>query len=440
MNTHQSGTLVKNSTFAAPSPSVTAGFGLLRVDPSSPEHLKAIRIALRAGVRVFDLGSLSEVKTSEEKTSEEKTKWLLAEIARLPETRESEHGYQLLIRGKIGHSNALADFFSGFDPAGSKVHWTYFIEGAHDTLYESFWEELSLLHELAPRYPEISLSLGVSSTRLTFDKEDPEFLSLEGLLASDVKFSAIEFPLNLYESAAFQSKNQAHGDETLSLLNAADAFGLKTYTRRPFDSFTDSQLLRLISYPDHHRLDLNEAVKQTLEVALDAEAALQETTHPKWAHRLHSQLQHVTDPEQWKEIKKRRIRPDIEVIALEGDRYRHYLACLDALLLSITLWCEKSAAERNERIRTLIAASSPEIHGASRNLAELALTIYRSMPGLTTVLVGMRSEDYVHSVVSTLNSERSLLSPEAVSLALTAAHSAIHEAIHDSLSETGNTP
>lgn len=425
MATHESGPIPPRSERLSPAPSVSAGFGFLRIDPASAEHQKALRAALRAGIKVFDLGSLSE-----EAALTEKTKWLLAEIS----TQLSNPPYSLLIRGKVGEANKLTDFLKHLNPVPSGIHWTYFIEGEHGTSYESFWSELSLLNEICGKHSEFSLSLGVSSARFTYEKEDPEFLSLEGLLASEESFSAIEFPLNLYESGPFEFANQAFEEETLSLLDAAIAYGLKTYTRRPFDALTDVQLLRLISYPDHHRFDLEGAVMETLKVALDAEKTLLESAHPKWAHRLHSQLQFVNDPEQWKEIMRRRIRPDLDAVRAEGKTPSRYLECMEALLLAVQLWCEKRAAERNERIRNRIATSSPAIRGASRNLAELALSVYRSMPGLTTVLIGMRSEDYVKSVLHAFNSDRPLLPTEAVSLALSEAHSAIHEA----LSETRN--
>lgn len=426
MANQHSGSVPTRSDLLSPVPSVAPGFGFLRVDPTSPEHAKALEAALSAGVKVFDLGSLSEA------TTEAKTKWLLAEITRQP----SESPYQLLLRGKIGNVKLLANFLTRFARETSRIHWTYFIEGEHGVSYEAFWSELALLNELRRGPAKYTLSLGVSSVRFTYEKEDPEFLSLEGLLASEEEFTSIEFPLNLYESGAFQFANQAFQEKTIPLLEAAIAYGLKTYTRRPFDALTDVQLLRLVSYPDHHRLDLEQAVKNTLEAALLAEKILLESPHPKWAHRLHSQLQFVTDPEQWKEIMRRRVLPELETIRAEGNRVSHYLDCMGALLLSIQLWCEKRAAERNERIRSRIATSSPAIQGVSRNLAELALAVYRSMPGLTTVLIGMRSEEYVNSVMKAFRSERPLFSVEDISLALGAAHSTIHEALSETRKPT----
>lgn len=399
------------ANFATPTPflsrACSAGFGLLRMDPSQPRHEQALIAALHAGIKIFDLGSISSPETLGKKV------WL----ERLIRESGKKTEFRFLIRGGIGKSAALPPLLEN---APESISWTYFIEGDHGVSYETFRDEMNVVQKLW----SID-SVGISSARFTYPKEDPEFLNLEVFLG---QISAIEFPLNLYESAAFQLVNQSHGDETVTLLEAAAAYGIETFSRRPFDALTDSQLLRLISYPDHHRLDLDLALQRTLEVALEAEKELYGRELPMWAHRLHSQLQFVNDPEQWKEILRRKIQPDLELIksANASPAVTRYLECMEAVLLAIQLWCEKRAAERNERIRHRIATSSPELRGASRNLAALALSIYRSMPGLTTVLVGMRSEEYVNSVVKTFHPSQPLLSPEAVQMALDAAHAEIH--------------
>ncbi len=387
------------------------GFGLLRVNPHSQEHGAAIRLALREGVRVFDLGSVSDEETGG------KADWLISEISRqnLPQKT-----YEFLIRGALGERTQLFRFLSQHAPKSTSIKWTYLIEVGHGVTYEDIKNEVEGVSTLA-----VDIDIGISSSRFTYEKEDPEFLALEGI--NGIK--AIEFPLNLFECAPFESQNQAFGDEMLTLLDAAQRLGLRTYTRRPFDAVTDTQLLRLISYPDHHRLDLDLAVEKTLTVALTAESNPELNLSSKWAHRLHSQLRYVTDPEQWKEISRRKILPDLNPLREQENKSEalsHYLDCMDALMTAITLWSEKRAAERNERIRNEIASSSDEMRGASRNLAEVALSVYRSMPGLTTVLIGMRTEPYVQSVMKVFKSERPLLSNEAISEALQATHSAVH--------------
>lgn len=418
------------------------GFGMLRVDPATAEHREALRDALVLGVDLFDLGDF-RANPERFNAKADLFRGLVAEYAKRP--------VLAIVRGNLGS----AATFRAPEGFGERVRWIYLVadpefalgalEWDSARLYSLLAEELDTLEALA-RSGAIA-AYGVGSAALTYAKSRPEALALEPLVlgrenvdwesaesaALNLRpenrrhFGWIEFPFNLYESEAATEENQVVGARNETLLRAARALGVRTIARRPFDAITEQGLRRIVAYPDHHRLDLYEAVRLTLETALAAEIEfLAKRNHartvagasaadldPLWAHRLRDQLRHVVDPEQWKEIVRRRIVPDLEEVLARNSgedvdptvrtRYRD---ALEALLLSVKLFCEKNAAERNERLRAKLVEASPMLarkrRPADRDPALLALRIYRSVPELDYVLIGMRTPKYVRQVVESV--------------------------------------
>lgn len=446
-------------------PSAHLGFGLLRIDPASAVHREAILAAANAGVRTFDFGRIRDA---------------LPKIAGIwPTLRpfaEAAKPLHFILRTELGEAKALEIFLSilvaefGVE-FNHRTQWTVLLSDPefelsrfsddHSALYQSLHADFLAFEALATE--KKIFAYGVGSAAFTYPKEDPQYLSLEALLTGESgsaktgarplhfpHFSALEFPLNLYESAAYLFQNQSLGDETVSLLHAAKHYGLRTFARRPLDALTETQLLRLVAYPDHHRVDLNAAVMRTLEVALarETEQTKQGNLVP-WAHRLRDQLRHVNDPEQWKEILKRKINPDLDAFrrtasheAANGNsEATPYLEAMEALLLSVQLWCEKNAAERNERIRAKIVSAVPALRlgrfGPPPTLVENAFQMYRSVPGLDVILVGMRNSAYVTEAVRGMAPSDVFLSADELANGFYAAHESIHGALAPETSPEG---
>lgn len=443
------------------------GFGMLRVHPEDPRHREALRDALLAGVDLFDLGHFEGESPEAPLRFAAKTRLLqglVAEYAPSP--------VRAIVRGSLG----AVERFARPSPAEAKIEWIYLVADPEFALPSLEWDSARLYAGLAREFDALEArcrsgelaAYGVGSAALTYPKENPDALALEPLLgdpepessvfdssapgsarsANRRFFEWVEFPLNLFESQAATEETQTVGPRNGTLLDAAAAWGLRTIARRPLDAITEDGLRRLVAYPDHHRLDLHEAVRLTLETALAAEGEfLAKKNHariqggatpsdldPLWAHRLRDQLKHVSDPEQWKEILRRRIEPDLRAIrsenASEGQRYSD---AMDALLLAVRLWCEKHAAERNERLRAKIIEASPTLGrkrlAEDRDLALLALRIYRSIPGLDYVLLGMRSPPYVQSFTAAQASASldGILPREELRATLIAAHAALQK-------------
>ncbi|MBC7387338.1 MAG: hypothetical protein H7301_14395 [Cryobacterium sp.] len=441
------------------------GFGMLRIDVDYGPHRSAVEAALRAGVRVFDLGSMERTDRSSSAWKKFKFVREIFKDCQFPETLE------FLIRGDLGQAALFQEWQAlGKDNDHGRSEltpvFTYLVadpefairqaadqEHAALELYEKLTSEFKFLEGLAEA--GIIRDYGVASAGFTYAKEDPYFLSLfalyhgeEGSAHSALKshtpfphFRAVEFPFNLYESSAYQFENQSDGQSNFTLLKAAAKCGFRTYARRPLDALTNTQLLRFISYPDHHRLDLDAAVMRTFQVALAAELEvgkeIEESKSPAWAHRLKNSLKQITDPEQWKEIRRRRIDRDLEIIYASPSepsrKMDHYLSAMEALLLAIQLWCEKKGAERNERIRAKIVSAAPASRGSANgkpwSLAETAFHLYRSVPHLDCVLVGMRSPKYVEMALGIFSLGEKPLDPDVLGRAFEAAHSAIHASL-----------
>ncbi len=401
---------------------------MLRIDSENNEHREALRDALSLGVELFDLGDFA----TEPSRFEARANLLLGLVAEYSETAPKTP-VRVLVRGNLGVADRLKL------KADARIEWIYLIadpefalrtlDWDHSRLYSLLAYELDSLEELARS--GVIAGYGVASAAFTYPKESPDAVSLEPLVFGKANidwdstdgaarpenrrhFGFVEFPFNLYESQAATEETQLVGARHETLLRAASAWNLTTIGRRPFDAITEDGLRRLVAYPDHHRLDLDEAVKLTLEKALAAELALHSdavlpVAFPAgaWAHLLRDQLKHVNDPEQWKAIVKRKIEPVLKQIGSSQDLSAeplHYLDAMNALVLSVKLWCEKIAAERNERLRAKIVEAAPSLArkrlAEDRDLALLALRIYRSIPGLDHVLVGMRAPRYVESLLS----------------------------------------
>jgi hypothetical protein len=434
----------------SPSSSFSArlGFGMLRIDPKLETHREAIARALGRGIIDFDLGFFREADAH-------------SRFRLLLELRD-EKPIRVFLRGGLGEaaSEDLKLWLENRAPGVEKVYLLSDPEFAFARLGGDFRAlDRELRKDLAQLETYVSEGLlafyGVGSAAFTYPKDDPEYLSIAHLVSAEdgtrayPGFRAIEFPLNLYESAALRLENQnlPESPEEATAAVAAHAFGLEVYARRPFDAITETQLLRLVPYPDHHRVDLDEAVKRTLEVAMRSESELialsEKAAQPgpnlHWAHRLRRQLVQVSDIEQWKEILRRRIRPELEEaeafwttnssLASDAEKVAiaHYQDAMEALLLAVRLWFEKAAAERNERIRARMIESVPALR-TERGLARTAMRIYRSLPGLNCVFVGMRSPPYVDEALDT---GAALLPSDAFSAIEAAEH-----AIRDHLATT----
>jgi uncharacterized protein YyaL (SSP411 family)/aryl-alcohol dehydrogenase-like predicted oxidoreductase len=278
---------------------------------------------------------------------------------------------------------------------------------------------------------------GVSSNTIAASSSDPSATSLERFLvaaerAKAVHFRVIQLPLNWVEHAAADSGG--------TVARARKA-GLSVLANRPLNAIVGEGLLRLVDPPPIP--EELPSVAAHLDAVAAAEEEFREIFAPQlrtprgepappdlldWGARLDPVAERVTGLEQWNDIEHQLVRPQTRRVldamdaALGGDlRARwltwreSYVAAVESLLGSLRWRAAEQSAHRVATLRRAFATAYPE--RADAPLSRLATWTVASVPGVTTVLVGMRRQAYVHDLRGVLHWPR-LPNPERVFAAI----------------------
>jgi uncharacterized protein YyaL (SSP411 family)/aryl-alcohol dehydrogenase-like predicted oxidoreductase len=264
---------------------------------------------------------------------------------------------------------------------------------------------------------------GVSSNTVTRPEHDPEATSLARMLEAaraaggeGHHFQVLQLPLNLTETGAALERN--HGGETV--LELAARQGVAVLVNRPLNAIAGDDLVRLAepepetgTAPDPTlQADLvhilEEEFRQEIGSRLQAaEGSVPPTEFFRWGTELRAIRHHVRGLEHWKQLEGQRILPRVQQVlsaldqGLDGelaekwyDWRQRYLPELHKLLLGAG---HEAAEVSRVRLRPLREALLPLVPEARRgdSLSRLAVAAVASVPGVTTVLLGMRRPDYV---------------------------------------------
>lgn len=435
-----------------PSPGPTGsqlGFGCYRVSDRNPTHRAALAAALNEGVRLIDTSTNYGDGYSEMAVGSVVREWLAQpENERAELTIVTKAGYvqgSNLDRARSRELRGEAfpemvkltdDLWHCISPEFLAAQITesqerlagigidvfllhnpeYFLKSNPD--HREYYRRI----EAAFRHLETECdrhrirAYGVSSNTFPEPKEHPEFTSLETLIeiaetiASETgkphRFRYVQFPFNLFESGAAMLSNQT-ADTVLELASRKNLIAL---ANRPLNAFTEKHLVRLTNYRHRHGIDVDSAVQKTLNLAVRIEAEfprglLSHEHRQYWGHVLKDQLRHLVDIEQWRQIEAHRIRPELEHLREDAELHPairawwdRYSPAMDACLLAISAWLENAAAMRSERLKARLTQAVPALRSA-QTLSQAAIRIYRSIPGLNYVLVGMRTPEYVRDAV-----------------------------------------
>ena len=271
---------------------------------------------------------------------------------------------------------------------------------------------------------------GISSNGLPAEKTSAHFTSLEilleiaGQVSPDHHFAVVQFPFNLYESGAALELNNSGK----SVLEVAARANLAVLINRPFNSFPKQaehgKLLRLTE-PAGGALDsetlerVAEEFQTSLSNLLQLEAAYpeQEVVPAKelsWGHILRNQLPQFTSQEAWERSLTLRIRPALENSLnklssssepeswpekqLWIDEYRFRV---EELFDLVPLFLRAQQSVISNQLNQNLIEICPEL-ATSQTLSQKVLRIYSSIPGIQTVLAGIRTPAYVHDALSPL--------------------------------------
>jgi aryl-alcohol dehydrogenase-like predicted oxidoreductase len=272
---------------------------------------------------------------------------------------------------------------------------------------------------------------GISSNSFPFATDHPEFCSAERCLAiaksikKDHHFSVIQFPFNLVEPEAATELNQ--DDEGLTLIEFAEENNLVALVNRPLNGIRHGQIIRLS--------DANDVKLPNIEVLKNE---IERISHAAFSFTENINLLGVED----EEIKNTLISYITAINSLQvtwntyksiDDWGKERDVILGKMAFSLTAinqlgnervldWVLEMAKlttkivnmigsyyatlanadfKRNEYIRTVIEKAFPKGF-TGIPLSQAAFNAMRSVSGISSVLIGARSTEYVDDVLLAL--------------------------------------
>ena len=276
---------------------------------------------------------------------------------------------------------------------------------------------------------------GVSSNNLGLDGADPEAMSMSALLAAardgagpDHHLRVVQLPLNLLETGPLTMRGGG-ADGKRTALEEARAAGLSVLVNRPLNANLGGTMWRLAdqlpasSGADDARSDpaaglavlvaLEEEFARALAPAISVPpGATSPDRYFRFGDELTSMEDRIEGLPHWQQIEGQFVRPQVGHVVSVLDRHLagapawrqwrdRYLPALDDALAALRSRAARSSQERSDRISGLIDPLLPDHAGES--LSRKALWVLASTPGVTAVLVGMRSDAYVDDSIAVLS-------------------------------------
>ena len=282
---------------------------------------------------------------------------------------------------------------------------------------------------------------GVSSNTVTARPDDPEATSLAHMVqaaeaaaksvgASTHHFRVLQCPINIFESGAVTTANTGPS-ATQTVLAYAQQHGIAVLANRPLNAMPtpESGILRLADLP------LEEAVgdmDQLLHTVGAFEQEYRTTIAPHiqqsgqgaspsdffdWARELQQLRSTLKGMEHWEHIEQRMIAPRVNQVFqllsrhLSGPPAQQWEAWRDRYVpeLLALLRCFRHLATQRSRARTsrVTQALDPLLPATRRaeSLSRKMLWTLASTPGITSVLVGIRTPSYVDDALGILRWE-----------------------------------
>ncbi len=268
---------------------------------------------------------------------------------------------------------------------------------------------------------------GVSSNTVANAPEARDTTDFERMLAAaraaggDAHhFVALQLPLNLLESAALFGHNGGEG-----VLTRAAKSNVGVLVNRPLNAIEGGSILRLAAAiaPENAQdfelsrsnlLAIEREFRETIASSLEVGNGLQPDDLFAWGDRIGEIEPRVESLVQWEEIESHLIAPELGKVlqALDGalkgelaetfrDFRGRYLRDLEAVFLAMR---ERAAARSQARLATLSRALAPTLGAAAQSepFSRQALLALRSLPGLSSVLLGARKPTYVDDALAAL--------------------------------------
>ena len=235
-------------------------------------------------------------------------------------------------------------------------------------------------------------------------------------------FAVIQLPLNIFEPQGVTEQNQLRA--TMSTIDFAREHNIGVLVNRPLNAIVGQRLHRLADFParEHpEQDDINELVHdlalqenefkdemlEKIDIAeQSADAVKSLLALGKW---LEGQWMNFNSFEEWKDISTTILAPRVQYVfdilrpvAKENQPVFEFLSTYaesaDEVMEHINNYYSAQANERAAKIHTAIDALIPGDY-KELSLSQKAVLLIRSIEGVSSVLVGMRTEEYVDDVV-----------------------------------------
>ncbi|MCC6899573.1 MAG: DUF255 domain-containing protein [Polyangiaceae bacterium] len=284
---------------------------------------------------------------------------------------------------------------------------------------------------------------GVSSNTLISPPDDRDATDLAEMLAAARRaggdehgFRVLQLPLNLHETGA----TRAGGPLAIAVRE-----NVAVLVNRPLNAITDRGLLRLADVPTLvGALPVDRALERVAELEREFRSSFASKlrTGPgspppeallSWAEQLGRLPAAAQSFAEWSQIERDVVLPRTQQVLATLDRTlggstesawkawsARYAPALEALLLALA---QRSADASRAAAERAHAALDPQLPATRRTatLSQKALWVAASLPGVTTVLVGMRRPAWVADACEVLGWEK-LSEPERALSALAPAH------------------
>lgn len=269
---------------------------------------------------------------------------------------------------------------------------------------------------------------GISSNTFPSAASEYAFTSLERVweiaqsISPEHHFRVIQLPMNLLERGGVCETNQIGGG---SVLEYAKSKQLGVLINRPLNAFAGGRLVRLADVevlPSNQveelprLIDELRAAEELLAGELLQTLSIGEAERAKLVDQvaagslLHQHARSFASEAHWREVLGEFLVPTIQgavqVLLQDSNRspeveewVESYVACVNQTFQAVTALYRKREAEVVEELKRRVAQADAE-WGAAQTLSGMALRALRSTEGVSTVLVGMRKEQYVEDVLA----------------------------------------
>lgn len=235
-------------------------------------------------------------------------------------------------------------------------------------------------------------------------------------------FSVIQLPLNIFEHQGATEKNQLRSTKTT--IEFARQNNIGVLINRPLNAIVEKGLRRLADFPERefppveditdivHDLKLQEEeFKGGLlkDLAMNPQAYDAVKRLMSLGTLLDEQWQGFHSYEEWRDASQTILAPRVQYcfdvlrpISKTNKQVFDYLAkyaeSADEVMEHVNNYYVTQASERSNAIHRVLDQVMPDEY-EPLSLSQKAVLLIRSIPGVSSVLVGMRTEDYVDDTI-----------------------------------------